>query len=137
MDNPIIKLPEDPNMRGALEKKLAEYVERATCLIRRYPEIEFDELNRFNPSVYKLAILEKLLRDGEINTDRFLVELQMKKHDIDPGFYQDSAFVIRDYCETGGENVIGGTGLPLPGHEEEWRIMKEYVLKIYSEGDIL
>ena len=131
MKDSIIRRPSDPRLAQALKDKLPEYVSRLRVVRGRFPQDSLDEINRRVSDGYKLMILEQVLDDLEIDTSEFLVDL------LNHGYvcldnYHNAAFTIRDYCETGGKNIVGGTGLPFPERKEEWRRARDRRLEEYS-----
>lgn len=103
-ESPVIILPEDPNRRRQLEAKLEEYKGRLDS--DRHPGLQMR-------GICKKMILERLLRDGQVKTWDFSLELEKT---YGPYFdlcdFDMACAVIKDYCETGGANARGGTGLP-------------------------
>lgn len=100
---PIIVLSEDETRKKQLQNKLKEYRGR----MDRYqaPELQMGV-------ICKIAVLERLLRDGQVNT----WDLSREMADIyGSGFrtreFNVACMVIEDYCKTGGMNLSGGTGL--------------------------
>jgi len=57
---------------------------------------------------YKIAVLEKLLTDGEVESDDLLSEIKMKYGIVDKECFNNAFAVIKDYVETGGSGVVGG-----------------------------
>lgn len=103
-DPPIIILPEDKKRRQQLKNKLEEYEKRISP--HRHPGLQMH-------AICKKIILERLLKEGEINT--WNLSLEMAKtygSDFNLDDFNDACGVIDDYCQTGGANVKGGTGLP-------------------------
>ena len=101
---PIISLPDDKARQKQLQRKLKEYQERMQPY--RAPELQME-------NICKIAVLERLLRDGQVNTWDFSLELA-KEHgsEFNPYDFSLACAVIDDYCKTGGANLSGGTGLP-------------------------
>ena len=106
-----IVLPKDEVLKGKLERKLEEYKGRLEKLDDGYKHPEL--IRRCNiDSEYKIAVLERLLADGEVNTHAVSLELHKKYGIIDIEAFNNAAGVIEDYCMTGGiKNTYGGTGL--------------------------
>jgi len=110
-DDSRIVLPPDKYTQKVLRDKLEEYESR---LNRRKRELftHSESFIRANlHAIYKHAILERLLKEGEIDTFSFSLELQRLHGFFDILNYADAVAVINDYCTTGGRNVRGGTGL--------------------------
>lgn len=102
-ESPILSLPADEGRVDQLRKKLAEYESRIDGF--RAPELQMG-------AVCKKAVLERLLRDGTVNTHELSRELvQQYGSGFDPRAFNNACGVIEDYCQTGGKNVSGGTGL--------------------------
>ena len=59
---------------------------------------------------YKLFLVDKLLTQGKVDFDEAEAELLKKFHYFDPTNFRDAYLVIKDYTESGGNKVIGGTG---------------------------
>ena len=111
--SPKIKLPENSEMVQRLQDKLGDYKQRL-----EYEESEIDPYKApetvFSMLVdtrYKIAVLEKLLNDGEVNTFELSKELNDQDGRLDTQAFNNACAVIDDYCKTGGKNVRGGTGL--------------------------
>lgn len=100
---PVIILPTDETRKQQLHNKLVEYRKRLHPY--RAPESQMD-------LVCKIAVLERLLNNGQVNTWELSREMVAK---YGPGFntddFNNACAVIGDYCETGGQNVRGGAGL--------------------------
>lgn len=96
----VITLPEEK--RSRLTAKLAEYKERLTQ----------DQEMRLN-AMHKIYVLERLLSDGSIKPADLSAKIAKDLgSDFDPDLFDTAYRVIKDYCETGGANLSGGTGLP-------------------------
>lgn len=121
-ENKKIILPRENKKRvSALRRKLKEYAERVDDYKKR--------LERENPSWHpklielscgksehyiRLAILSELLYEGEVSLSKLCSELESEGIISDGRTLDDffgSYLVINDYCETGGANCVGGTGL--------------------------
>jgi len=115
---PKIILPKDEKIVRALEEKLKEYRARLKAYDYTHPELR----NKLTSSWYKAGIVERLLKDRELNTSQFLSELKEKEGSLDLDNYKTAVAVINDYIETGGKNVNGGTGFPLGEEKREaWK----------------
>lgn len=53
-------------------------------------------------------MLEKLLTDGEVESDDLLSEIKMKYGIVNKEYFNNAFAVIKDYTETGGSGVVGG-----------------------------
>jgi hypothetical protein len=105
-------------LRERLEKKLQEYKERIAGKGKPW-EIENPELaHRFHPAcrdaVYKVAVLEALLKSGEISDTQPLFEAMGKKFgdDFNSDQFDNACGVIASYCGNIPDVPIRGTGLP-------------------------
>lgn len=110
-DNPtIIRLPEDPIRKKQLELKLEEYARRLEegDDAYRHPELQ---LKLGVDARYKHDVLERVLKNGSLNTWEYSRELG-KAGTFHASAFQTACAVIDEYCKTGGERCIGGTGLP-------------------------
>jgi hypothetical protein len=103
----IITLPQEDNVKRALEAKLKEYEERLAGF-KETPLTNTSSIRQLD-SVYKIEVVKKLLNKGEVDTDNLAKELK-EKYGFLNNRYFESAFVIEDYCTTGGKNTWGGTG---------------------------
>jgi len=106
----IINLPQNKNIKNALERKLSEYKGR----LSKFEEVPLtensDEVQ--TDSVYKIAIIEELFKEGKVD----YAEMQnclKEKYGFLTYRYNEAFCVIDDYCKTGGQNTFGGTGFPL------------------------
>ncbi len=102
--SPILVLPEDKVRVEQLRKKLQEYKQR----IKPYcaPELQMG-------AVCKIAVLERLLRDMVVDTWQLCLEMEETYGSgFDSEKFGVACGVIEDYCNTGGKNSTGGTGLP-------------------------
>ncbi|MCH7759007.1 hypothetical protein IID20_01480 [Patescibacteria group bacterium] len=103
----IIKLPKDAERVKQLQNKLEEYRKR----LKNYddPYIQMDIIS-------KIEILEQVLEQGQINVENIIPKIINKyksKFDLKLLSYSfiNACVVIDDYCQTGGKNILGGTGL--------------------------
>lgn len=102
-ESPVIVLPEDETKKEQLRQKLEEYRTRLEPL--GAPEMQMD-------TICKIAVLERLLRDSQVNT--WDLSREMSKtygHSLDHHAFNVACGVVADYVKTGGENLRGGTGL--------------------------
>lgn len=97
----VITLPDE--RRTQLTAKLREYEQRT----------ERGSLDYRLDARHKAVVLHELLTNGKISP------FEMKNwvaevlgSDFDPELFARAWRVLKDYCETGGRNVPGGTGLP-------------------------
>ncbi|MFH1780784.1 MAG: hypothetical protein ABH841_02170, partial [Candidatus Nealsonbacteria bacterium] len=63
-------------------------------------------------TAYKIVILERLLRDGQVKISELVREMSEIYANFNIDNFQDACAVIDDYCKTGGKNLFDGTGLP-------------------------
>jgi len=116
IESPKIKFPEDINIVKALQGKLAEYKERLGAQMKKdlykAPEL-------FTDTNYKIAVLEKLLTDGEVDTHELSRELNEQYGGFSVEDFDNACAVIEDYAKTGGKEVTGGTGLKFEEKQEE------------------
>ncbi len=116
-ESPKIELPKDFERIEKLEIKLEEYKRRLQdkkAKIKDSPELEWKAPEQVFPmlagTIYKIAIGEKLLSEGEVKTYELSQELSKKYGTFVPRAFNKACTVIEDYCKTGGKNVRGGTG---------------------------
>ena len=96
----VITLPEE--RRAQLTAKLAEYERR----LRREPEYRLN-------SLHKSYVLKRLLEDGKVSPSELAKQIAKDLgSEFDADSYYTAWHVMKDYCETGGANLSGGTGLP-------------------------
>lgn len=105
-ESPVIIFPKDETRQQQLRDKLIEYRGRIDPYLA--PERQMD-------TIYKIAILERLLHDGRVNI-RELSRTMAKTHgsNFDVNLFNNACGVIEDYCKTGGKNLHSGTGLKNP-----------------------
>ena len=104
--SPTIALPTDEARKQQLQDKLEEY--RGRMDPYRAPEMQMG-------TICKIAVLEQLLRDGEVNTFELSLEMSKKYGSgFDHNAFNNACGVVEDYCKTGGQNVSRGTGLRTP-----------------------
>jgi hypothetical protein len=98
-----IVLPKDDARKTQLRRKLEEYRKRVEPF--HAPEQMMD-------TICKVAVLEQLLRDSQVNTWDLSRELFVTYgRAFDPDAFNNACGTIEDYCKTGGQNASGGTGL--------------------------
>ncbi|HEB47227.1 MAG TPA: hypothetical protein ENI22_02050 [Candidatus Pacearchaeota archaeon] len=114
-ESPKIVLPEDELGRRTLKNKLDEYKGRLEEIINQnlnmHPELIRKISVKSGGLGYRIDILESLLKNRELDTYQFSLELNKKDGFFDAESYNTAAAIIDDYCKTGGKNVKGGTGL--------------------------
>jgi len=98
-ESPEIELPTDQIFVKRLRAKLEEYRQRADPF--KAPEMQIGTL-------YKIAILEELLKTGKVVTHELSKKLAEKHGSLDPEKFENSCGVIQDYCRTGGQHVRKG-----------------------------
>ena len=112
-NSPKIKLPKDPDLVKRLQDKLEEYKQRLEKEKKevddgyRAPELVIHMLAETN---YKIAVLEKLFLEGEVNTYELSRELNSRDKQLNSDAFNNACGVIDDYCTTGGKNTQGGSG---------------------------
>lgn len=92
-----IILPQDKELIRRLNLKLIEYKKR------------YDEGGRISTQC-KVIILSRLLENGKVSLEFSEFSKEIK---CDIALFDRAYWVIKDYCETGGKKVCGGTGLPV------------------------
>jgi hypothetical protein len=98
-----LKLAKNSKRRAALKRKLTEYKKRIAKAKKKIYVID---------AKHKAALLEALLNDGSIDIDNFRESLNDSlQEEFSYTDFERAVFVITDYCDTGGANVWGGTGL--------------------------
>lgn len=97
-----IKFPENIEMVKALQEKLAEYKNRLVLQKEKNPHRPPET---FTDTNYKIAVLEKLLTDGEVSAYKLFEELLEKDGSLNEGVFENALAVISDYVQTGGENA--------------------------------
>jgi hypothetical protein len=112
-----IKLSENKLIVKALNDKLLEYKERLGAEMKEQPYKAPEQYS--NDTVYKIAVLDELLKNGEVNTQELSRELKEKYGFINIDDFDNACGVIEDYNETGGKNNSGGTGFKI---EQEYNI---------------
>lgn len=129
-----IILPQNEEIRRALEDKLAEYMGRLEIIRANNPGISSSRINRMTSTGYKAAIAQRLLETGEVDAEEFLAELRGREEGtVDLDNYDNAIFVIGDYCENQGENVYSGTGFPVGRKREFWEERRERIDKQFSK----
>ncbi len=101
--------PEDAKRRNLLRKKIEEYGER----LSKNPDTSS---KMYRDASYKIAVAEFLLNksDGKLFGGNILPLKDALRHEYGSEFnereFVNAVRVIRDYAETGGQHVRGGTG---------------------------
>ena len=102
----VILLPNDETRKQQLRDKLVEYKKRMHPYAA--PELQMD-------TICKIAVLERLLRDGQVNILDLSWEMtETYKLGFDINAFNKACGAIEDYCNTGGVHTRGGTGLKNP-----------------------
>lgn len=102
-ESPIIVLPDSKERQEQLKAKLKEYQGRIDPY--RHPALQMG-------AICKKTVLERLLKDGKINTWELSEEMSKTYGlDFDAESFDNACAVIKDYCKTGGAHTKGGTGL--------------------------
>lgn len=100
----IIVLP--PAREDQLRQKLAEYKSRFDP--RRAPETQMG-------TICKTRVLKIVLLLGQVDPSVLRARMAAEYGgSFDSAAFRNAVAVVRDYCETGGEGVSGGTGLACP-----------------------
>ncbi len=117
--SPVLILPKDKKLVAKLRRKLEEYKHRIESYHEQHPNQHpvFREIV-LAIEICKMTILEQLLANGKVvawdASKKFIEERQKKDKDSAPKFvdaWMRAWPVIKDYCETGGAKIHGGTGL--------------------------
>jgi len=111
-ESPKIFLSKDRKIIEKLENKLLDYRQRLKKYekmvdLNKSPEENFQIIGDTN---YKIAVLEKLLREGFVDTHELAREINKKDDFFDSVIFNRACRVINDYSQTGGKNNYGGTG---------------------------
>jgi hypothetical protein len=112
-----INLPDDEGIRKALTEKHDEYggrIIRVNSLTNPYKSPE--QLEHYQRTVVdsflKRSFVEALLISGKADPKEIRGITQAVLGDkFDPGLFGNAHAVIKDYIETGGKQVRGGTGI--------------------------
>jgi len=94
-------LPSNKKLLEQLQRKLEEYKNRLDPY--KHPVLLSDPY-------CKIAVLERLLKRGKIIPSKIREEIKNESWFTAERFYA-ACWVIDDYCQTGGQNTRGGTGL--------------------------
>lgn len=104
-ESPVIFLPMDEVRKQQFRDKLTEYKGRMHPYCA--PEMQMN-------TICKINVMERLLRDGQVNTWELSREMVETYGNIDVNEFNNACDIIDDYCKTGGANIHGGTGLKNP-----------------------
>ena len=104
-DETIITLP--PHMRDVMRAKMDEYKRR---LLNDYKDRPPED-----PSVVqvnlRVFIIERLLAEGSVSTWELSREFAHTVSNYHPYYMEQACKIVDRYCQTGGEGLVGGTGL--------------------------
>ena len=111
----IIELPTDEALVNKLKNKLQEYIKRlkqAEVSMYQAPEVIAQNTN---DTRYKIFVLGELLKEGKVDEEMLKEKVKvaiLKENQVifDENSFNNAITVIKDYVETGGKNVSGGTG---------------------------
>ena len=111
-ESPKIELPKNPEIIKRLQNKLKDYKQRLAEKKKKIdaykaPEQVFHILADTN---YKIAVLEKVLLEGEVSMHELSRELNAKDGQFDAHAFNNACGVVENYCSTGGKNARGGSG---------------------------
>ncbi len=109
-EGPVIKLPSNERLVGALRRKENEYKERVEIEDRDGWMFQAPEAKSFTTR-YKFEILQRVLADGEVNTFNLCRELQTRDGYVNGHDFNKAAGIVNAYCKDGGARLRGGTGL--------------------------
>jgi len=98
-EGPKIILPDNQNIKDMLGEKLEEYQGIINQYKERFPD-DPDNVVYTTTAGYKAAIVERLFKDGQVDSWKFYAELELKWGFIYPDIYRDAAREINDYCQT-------------------------------------
>jgi len=126
METLKITLPKNPFSRKELEYKLQVYELRLVNHARKRPYSLPQDI-AISPNGYRFAIIDRLLRRGEVSDSGLVEEFIEMDGIFDEGNFRDAFEVILDYCETGGINTRGGTGLTLRKGSRAIRHISEFL----------
>ena len=120
---PNIILPSNPQIRKSLIQKRHEYFQRTKRLNNRlreeeifmHPEKRVHHIMN-SDGVYKIRIINRLLRKGVVNSEELSLEIA-EKYGID--FFDEHAFdnacgIIKVYCQQGTTNIAKLVSMGVP-----------------------
>jgi hypothetical protein len=109
-DTDQIRLPKDLRLARQLRKKYHEYLGRITDH-RQHPELPVKR-SALERDAYKARIIDVLRNHGSVDVVSLAGELEQKyANNFKYKQFMQAAAVVRSYCQTGGQNAVGGTGL--------------------------
>lgn len=109
-DTDQIRLPKDLRLARQLRKKYHEYLGRIVDH-KQHPELPVQK-KALERDAYKARIIDVLRSDGEVDVVSLAEELELKyAGNFQYKQFMQAAAVVRSYCQTGGEDMVGGTGL--------------------------
>lgn len=100
MESPVIKLPDQPEIKRRLDGKLNEYKKRLERTVEegRYHHPAQRRAEQ-RDTRYKIDILERLLEDGQVKTWDHSQEINRRDGEFDFDVYNNAAAVILSYVE--------------------------------------
>lgn len=105
-----IRLPHDAELNRRLRKKYHEYLGRIADH-EQHPEIHADR-SILERDAYKAHIIDTLRHRGSVDIESMAVELEDRfGKQFRYQHFMQAAAVVRNYCQSGGSDVVGGTGL--------------------------
>jgi ribosomal protein S18 len=106
-----IVLPDDQDLRYALEFKREEYLGRMAKKARECPDLTQGQLD-VTTSGYKARLVKVLLDKGVMDVDEVLVQTAQQDGTLfNHQNFSKALKILKDYVTTGGKHVHGGTGL--------------------------
>ena len=111
-ESPKIELPRNFKTIERLQDKLKDYKQRLESKKDKVDPYKAPEqtFRVFAGTKYKIAVVEKLLLEGNVDTHQLSLELGEKDGQFDKQAFENACSVIKDYVTTGGKRVTGGTG---------------------------
>ncbi len=104
-----IVLPNNPQIKSRLQKKIAEYQKRVLRM-KRSNQYKNPDMVYTTAAGYKALIAQRLTQCGAVDTEELSKELREEYGFLDFNAFNNAAGVIDDYCKTGGKNVVKGSG---------------------------
>jgi hypothetical protein len=96
----IITLPEDEGLKALLQAKLAEYRSRLDRF--QHPELQAAASSAAADAFFKEAVLSKLLKDGEVDTQALSLKLREVITDAERlALFNNACGVVWYYCTNG------------------------------------
>jgi len=99
-----IMMPDDPELKNFLKRKLLEYTGRVEKIKKLQPDTNPQLYHESIPG-YKAFIIKNLLSFGEVETKQVAYAIKEEFGSMDTKLFNLAAQVIYDYCETRGKNV--------------------------------